>query len=337
MRNVAPDPRPPTASPTWADRLDLRRALRRAWATDRLLTLVGLAMLVVLAGTLVGLVVDRRVITGAPAWLKPAKFAISISVYSFTFLWLLGFVQGHRRLVRFAAVVTAVGFAVEMAIIAGQAARGTTSHFNVATPLDEFLFARMRDFIIAVFLMNILLAVLLLRQRLPNRVFAAGLRWGLLISLVGMGVAILMTVPIPAQRAAFDAGFGGAHSIGVPDGGPGLPVVGWSTVGGDLRAPHFVGLHALQVMPLVGWLLTRPRFDRLGRGGRVAAVWTVGLDYLGLVLILTWQALRGEPVVAPSGATLAALGLLFAGAALVAVGVTVRAVRRPVVPAPAGA
>src|SRR3712207_7360017 len=53
---------------------------------------------------------------------------------------------------------------VEMAIIAGQAARGTTSHFNVGTPLDEFLFARMRDFIIAVFLVNLLVAVVLLRS-----------------------------------------------------------------------------------------------------------------------------------------------------------------------------
>src|SRR3712207_2787268 len=121
-------------------------------------------MLVVLPGTIVGLVVDRRVITGAPAWLKPAKFAISICIYSFTFLWLLGFVQAHRRLVRLAAVVTAVAFVVEMAIIAGQAARGTTSHFNVSTPLDEFLFARMRDFIVAVFLMNLLVAVVLLRS-----------------------------------------------------------------------------------------------------------------------------------------------------------------------------
>ena len=85
-----------------------------------------------------------------------------------------------------------MGFAVEMAIIAGQAARGTTSHFNVGTRLDEFLFARMRDFIIAVFLMNLLVAVLLLRQRLPNPVFASGLRWGLLISQVGMGVTVLM-------------------------------------------------------------------------------------------------------------------------------------------------
>ena len=91
--------------------------LDRAFAVDRLLALVGLAMLAVLAATLVGLVVAPRVITGAPAWLKPAKFALSFGVYSFTFLWLLSFVRGRPRLVRLAAVVTAIGVIGEMAII----------------------------------------------------------------------------------------------------------------------------------------------------------------------------------------------------------------------------
>ncbi len=330
MSTVPLEAPPSIGSPTWIGRLDPRPALGRAWATDRLLTLVALAMLVTLVGTLVGLAIDPRVITGAPAWLKPAKFAISISIYSFTFLWLLGFVRGHPGLVRLAAVVTAIGFAAEMLIIGGQVVRGTTSHFNLGTPLDEFLFARMRDFIIAVFLMNLLVGVLLLRQRLPDPVFAWGLRLGLIVSLVGMGVAVLMTVPIPAMRAAFDAGFGGAHSVGVPDGGPGLPLVGWSTEGGDLRAPHFVGLHALQVMPVVGWLLARRRFDWLSTGGRLALVWTAGLTYLGLVLILTWQALRGQSIVAPDATTLTALGVLVAGAATAVVGVLVFARRAPV-------
>jgi hypothetical protein len=326
--NIPFSPRPPLLSQRWSSRGNPRPLLRRAWATDRLLTLVGLAMLVTLAGTLVGLVVDHRVITGVPAWLKPAKFAISISIYSFTFLWLLGYIQGHPRLVRLAAVVTAIGFVAEMVVIAGQVLRGTTSHFNLATPLDGFLFERMRDFIIAVFLMNLLAGILLLRQRLTDPVFATALRLGLFISLIGMGVAILMVVPIPAQRPAFDAGFGGAHTIGLPDGGPGLPVVGWSTAGGDLRAPHFVGLHALQIMPLLGWLLSRRRFDALGVRGRLALVWTAGLTYLGLILILTWQALRGQPLIHPDPTTLTALVLLAAAAALVVLAVIIRSQRR---------
>ena len=57
-----------------------------------------------------------------PAWLKPAKFAVSIAIYSFTFVWLLTFVSGYPRLVRLATWVTAGAFAVEMVIIAWAAA-----------------------------------------------------------------------------------------------------------------------------------------------------------------------------------------------------------------------
>src|SRR6266851_5804683 len=75
--------------------------LQRAWRTNRPLTILGVAMILVFLATLAGILLDHRIITGAPAWLKPAKFAISVSVYCFTFVWLLGFVESSPRLARF--------------------------------------------------------------------------------------------------------------------------------------------------------------------------------------------------------------------------------------------
>jgi hypothetical protein len=299
---------------------DTRALLRRAWAFNRPLTFVGVLMLVTLIGTLVGILVDPLVLTGQPAWIKPAKFAISISIYCFTLLWLLTFVRGRRRIVGLVAAATATALAVEEVIIVGQVLRGATSHFNIATQFDGTLWEAMGLTIAVVLVANLATVVLLLLQRLPDPAFAWALRLGLMVSFVGMGVAMFMVFPTPAQLSAAEItgtmAIAGAHSVGVEDGGPGLPLVGWSITGGDLRIPHFAGLHGLQILPMVGFFIATLRVGWLGTRYRVALVWTAGLTYLGFVLLLTWQALRGQPLVAPDASTLGMLGAIVAAAAV---------------------
>ncbi len=86
--------------------------------------------------------------------------------------------------------------------------------------------------------------------------------------------------------------------------------MGWSTQGGDLRAPHFVGMHALQVILFlfVGWLIARRKRWPLAQ--RVALVWTASGFYLGVIGLLTWQALRAQPLLEPDALTLGALASL---------------------------
>jgi hypothetical protein len=284
--------------------------LQRAWRTNRPLTILGVAMILVFLATLAGVLLDHRIITGAPAWLKPAKFAVSVSVYCFTFVWLLGFVESRPRLARFAANVTVASFIVEMTVILTQAARGTTSHFNLTTSLNSFLWLTMGAFIVVVWMMNLLLAITLTFERIPNRPFVWSLRLGLLVSLVGMAAAFLMVRPTPNQMTALAAGRGphivGAHSVGVADGGPGLPIVGWSTVGGDLRVAHFAGIHAMQILPFFGWCIAKRRnsFARFKEAHRLVLISTIGFTYLGLVLLLVWQALHGQSVIHPDVQTL---------------------------------
>src|SRR6202008_4838582 len=103
-------------------------------------------------------------------------------------VWMLGFVENWPRLVRLVANVTAASLVVEMVVILTQAARGTTSHFNQTTPLNTFFWFTMGAFIVVVWGMNLLLAMLLLLQRMPDRAFAWSLRLGLLISAIGMAV-----------------------------------------------------------------------------------------------------------------------------------------------------
>ena len=104
-----------------------------------------------------------------------------------------------------------------------------------------------------------------------------------------------------------------------------MPVVGWSTEGGDLRVAHFVGLHALQVLPLLGLALARfgPAWLPMRERSRLIAV--AATFWIALILLLTWQALRAQPLIAPDALTLLALGLLLATTA----GATGAVLRRP--------
>jgi hypothetical protein len=267
------------------------------------LKVLALAMVATLAVALVGLIADPTQITGRPAWLKPAKFAVSTGIYAATLLWVLSYVQGRRRLVGLVSWGTTVAFAVEMAVIVGQAARGRASHFNDDTPLDAVLFSLMGLFIVLVWVLGLIASILVLRQRLADPVFAWGLRAGLIATSAGMLLAVPMIVL-------------GGHTVGAPDGGPGLPVVGWSTVAGDLRPAHFLGLHAMQALPLVGWLLSRHAPSWLAAAHRIALVVAAAFGWVGLAVILTWQALRAQPLLAPDALTLAALGGLVGAVAL---------------------
>ena len=133
---------------------------------------------------------------------------------------------------------------------------------------------------------------------------------GSINTAVGMGLAYLMTWPTAAQLANYQ-GIAGAHAVGVSDGGPGLPFLGWSTVAGDLRVGHFFGLHSIQVAAilLAISLLLPIAF-------RIPLIVVGNLTWLGFVGIVTWQSLRAEPFASPSVLTLSGLAGLLAVAAL---------------------
>ncbi|GAB1693306.1 hypothetical protein KRM28CT15_51090 [Krasilnikovia sp. M28-CT-15] len=284
--------------------------------------LMGVAAVV----ALIGIVTDPRVLTGVPIWLKPFKFAVSFGVYAGTLAWMLSLLPRRSRVAEWAATTIVATAVIEMAVIIGQVVRGQSSHYNQTTPFDAALWQAMGTAIMVLFAAQLVITVILVRQRQADRAAGYGIRLGLGLSLLGMAAAIPMVLPTAAPGTP---GISGAHSVGVPDGGPGLPLVGWSTVGGDLRIGHFVGLHALQVMPLLALLLGRFA-GRLDGAVQARLMLTAGAAYGGLTVLLTWQALRGQSLVHPDGLTLAAFGAL----AAVTVAATVAVLHRTAPAAP---
>ncbi len=48
-----------------------------------------------------------------------------------------------------------------------------------------------------------------------------------------------------------------SHTVGLVNGNSDLYIVGWSKTVGDLRVAHFIGMHALQVLPLVAYYVLK--------------------------------------------------------------------------------
>jgi hypothetical protein len=243
--------------------------------------------------------VDHRQVTGAPVWLKPAKFGISIAMMAPALAWILDQLPRDRRLHRAGTLISLVA-GLELAFITAQAIRGVPSHFNYASRLDGALFSIMGIAITGLWLGELFIVVRAFRHRFATPARTWGIRFGLVGALLGGAVGFVMPRPTPSQVASLRAGQPtpviGAHAVGVPDGGPGLPIARWSTVGGDLRAPHFFGLHALQILPLVALLLERRR-----RGARTIVA--LGVGWIGLVVVTFIQAVRGQPLLAPDALT----------------------------------
>ncbi|MFD9734826.1 hypothetical protein [Umezawaea sp. NPDC059074] len=275
------------------------------------------AMVALVVVSAIGLLVDDRLINGSPAWFKPFKFGVSFALFGATLAWMLTLTRRAPRTGWWAGTVVAVVSFAEMAAIVTQVVRGKASHFNNETDFDQTLFSVMGTMIVVLWTATLVVSVVVsLRSDLePATTWAIRLGTGL--SLVGMLLAFLMTQPTAAQEAELDADHHvpaiGAHSVGVPDGGPSMPVTGWSTTGGDLRIPHFIGIHALQALPLLSLLLIAlaARIPALANSTtRLRLVLIAAAGYAALIALLTWQALRGQPLLHLDAQTLTAAAAL---------------------------
>jgi hypothetical protein len=287
----------------------MKRILKQLWDSDARLTAVGLLMMALLAGSGAALIIDPRDIMGAPAWMKPAKFHASVGIYTLTLAWMFTYLREWPKTRRAASWLTAVTLTLEIVIIDLQAWRGTTSHFNVGTVVDGVLFTLMGFAIVVQTLAAIAVASALWRQPFTDRALGWALRLGMTVTIIGAMTGGLMTRPTRVQlenaRAGHAMTVAGAHTVGAPDGGPGLPGTGWSRDHGDLRVAHFLGLHAAQIIPLVALFFTRRGWNE-ARRTRMVCVFSA--SYLSMFFLLLWQALQGQSVIRPDTTTMTALG-----------------------------
>ncbi|MGW6280995.1 hypothetical protein [Kribbella sp. NPDC055071] len=301
---------------------------------------VSIALAALVPVTILGALFDDRVLLGHPIWMKPLKFAISLALYCGTLAWMLSLQRRARRVGWWMGTIVAAGIATEMVLIMLQVVfRGRQLHFNMSTPSDAMIHNIMATAIYIVWAAVFVVAVQLLFDRPGDRALRWSIRLALGTTLFGMLLGSLMFRATPAQQAE-TAATGkelhfGSHSVGVEDGGAGLPITGWSTEGGDLRIGHFLGVHALQAIPLLalGLVLLARRFPALRPEGlRTAFVFVGTASYAALMWLVTWQAQRGESIAHPGTTTLSAAGCWLGATILLSLLVLFRARRTTLVP-----
>lgn len=265
----------------------LARLVGAVLRRDRALALAGLAMLALLVPGAVALALDPRELNDVPIWLKPLKFALSLGVYLLTLAWFMGDLPEAVRRGRAATAIRAIAIgaaAFEMAYIALQAARGLASHYNTGDPVHAFMYSLMGVAAVALTAMSPWLGALLARHRPAH--LARPYLWSAVLGLV------LTFVLGVGSGAVLSAGEG--HWIGGErSDATGLPLLGWSRTGGDLRAAHFLGMHAMHVLPVLGLLAAR----LLPAGPGLVAVLAAAAGYSALTGAVFWQALSGVPLI----------------------------------------
>ncbi len=217
---------------------------------------------------------DNTIILGINAWIKPMKFYVSIGIMTWTVSWLAWYLTNQKK-VRAYSRMLIITMTIEMIIITFQAARGQRSHFNESSLFNGILFTIMGISITFFVLWTAYICVLFFLQKEFNisKIYLLSIRLGLILFVLFAfeGWVIVGNM---------------GHTVGAPDGSPGLPFVNWSKHYGDLRIAHFLGMHALQILPLTGYYFARKKTQIL----LFAAIY-----FLFVTLLLT-AAMNGLPI-----------------------------------------
>src|SRR6516225_4978587 len=259
---------------------------RRNGATNVVVWAIYLELLLMLV-LLVLLPFDTVQVGGRYRLIRPLNFSVSMAMYLATVVVLLDYLRASMWWKKVIGWGVSICILTAITCITMQAARGTTSHFNNSTPFNSAVSSLMDivDPLNSVFVLVLLIFALRAKYDV-SRSSQLGIAFGLFLFLAGSVIGGVMV----AQ---------GQSVVGVAPGGPGLPVLNWSTTGGDFRVAHFLGIHALQILPIAGWLIDR--LKGLPRRAKPTAVVAISAGYVLLMGFVFMQAMNGVPLVRMCG------------------------------------
>jgi hypothetical protein len=231
---------------------------------------------------------------GPISWRKPILFGITGGLTTISVAWVMGFLE-QRKSLNTMSWIFALSMFIEVGLITMQRWRGVASHFNVSTPFDQIVFALMGTLIMIVAVIIAIVTVKSFRVLNTRPEMKLAIRSGLLfLNLTNVLGVILVAYGNYIMRA-------------LPGHAPNI-----YGQGGMMKVPHGLAVHAIQVLPILAWLLN---FSGREIRFKVRTIKTAIGGYLGLQLFTLVQTFTER---APQDVNLITAALAIVSAMLLA-------------------
>ncbi len=210
---------------------------------------------------------------GVNAWYKPFKFAFSTLTFAWGMAWYCSYLPNFNLKLFNWSIIILLSF--EVAYIAFQAGRGQLSHYNLSTPLYSALYTIMALAATLVTIYTAYVGFLFFVHSFPE--LPDYYVWAIRLSIV---IFVIFSFEGFAMGSRLN------HSVGAVNDNSNWFILGWSKTVGDLRVAHFIGMHALQVLPILSYYLLK----------NTKLTIALSLVYGLLALLTLIQALKGKPI-----------------------------------------
>ena len=214
--------------------------------------------------------------------IKPIKFCISTTAYAWTMAYILYYVNNQNS-VKWYSILAAVVMIFENGVITVQAFRGKISHFNQSELIGGILYALMGVMIVWLTTATLIISLRFIFQKTysVSSPFALSIKIGLMMFVIFSYLGGYMSAI-------------NTHNVGGEIGQAGLPLLNWSTLFGDVRVAHFFGIHSLQAIPLLGYVIS----TRIHEESKdTTYIWAGALLYFSFICFTLYQALHGVPFI----------------------------------------
>jgi hypothetical protein len=208
------------------------------------------------------------------AWYKPFKFAFSTFLFAWAMAWYCYYLPNFNIKLFNWSVIILLGF--EIFYIALQASKGQLSHYNISTPVYSALYSMMALAASAVTIYTAYVGLLFFTNSFPElpNYYLWAIRFGIILFVI-------------FSFEGFAMGSRLNHSVGALNDNSSWFIIDWSKTVGDLRVAHFIGMHALQVLPVLSYYVFK----------NTKLTLALSLLYGLLALLTLIQALQGKPLI----------------------------------------